>query len=87
MDGSMVEYSILLDTKTENRSIPANSTNPTSRGTGQKHSNVSSQIEEHSEYNVREIVSRAEGVFLWAYLVVRLVLSELEISKSRDDLK
>ncbi|KAI0107083.1 hypothetical protein GGR51DRAFT_571307 [Nemania sp. FL0031] len=47
----------------------------------------SRQIEKSSEYLVREIGHRAEGVFLWAVLVVRIIISEAKRGGSDGDLE
>ncbi|KAI0883144.1 uncharacterized protein GGS22DRAFT_36489 [Annulohypoxylon maeteangense] len=44
-------------------------------------------LRESCEYLVREIVHRAEGVFLWAVLVVRIILSEARRNGTGVDLR
>ncbi|KAI1354836.1 hypothetical protein F5Y01DRAFT_272832 [Xylaria sp. FL0043] len=48
---------------------------------------ISERIRESSEYLVQEIVRRSEGVFLWAVLVVRIIISEAKRGGSHEDLR
>ncbi|KAI1274683.1 hypothetical protein F5Y07DRAFT_372524 [Xylaria sp. FL0933] len=48
---------------------------------------ISERIGQSSEYLVQEIVRRSEGVFLWAVLVVRIILSEAKRGGSHKDLR
>lgn len=52
-----------------------------------KFPDISAQIEKESEYLVQEIADRAEGVFLWAVLVVRIIISEARRGGSHGRLK
>ncbi|KAI1391388.1 uncharacterized protein F4822DRAFT_427237 [Hypoxylon trugodes] len=45
-----------------------------------------SDLQVHSQYLVQEIVHRAEGVFIWAYLVVRIIISEARVQGMARDL-
>ncbi|KAI1195548.1 hypothetical protein F5X97DRAFT_345595 [Nemania serpens] len=49
--------------------------------------NISGQIEASSEYLVKKISNRSDGVFLWAVLVVRIIISEARRGGSHDQLK